>query len=286
MVLITGSSGQLGSELKVLAGNEPGYIFTDGDILDITDYEKVRKFIKSNSITHIINCAAYTAVDRAEEEKDLASLINYESVENLARVCKENDIILIHLSTDYVFDGMNYRPYKENDLTSPINHYGLTKCQGEEAIARIAPKSFIIRTSWVYSPYGKNFIKTMLSLAKTKDRLSIVCDQIGSPTYAKDLAQTILKLLKTKDLLSMRGEIFHYSNEGVCSWYDFAKAIFELEDIDVKVDPIKTVNYSTLAKRPHYSVLDKTKIKKCFDTVRIPYWKDSLKECLQRLNDE
>jgi len=284
-ILVTGANGQVGRELQELSEHYPyTFYFTDRTSLDITDSKRVQDFITRNAITHIINCAAYTAVDRAEEEKELAELINHHAVENLAKICKAKDITLIHISTDYVFDGMNFRPYQETDSTNPINHYGLTKLQGEEAIKKVAPKGLIIRTSWVYSPFGKNFVKTMLHLAKTKNRLSIVWDQIGTPTYAKDLAKTILELLSHEKLSAKQSEIYHYSNEGVCSWYDFAKAIFEIEGIDMRIDPIQTENYPTPAKRPHYSVLDKSKIKNDF-SITIPYWRESLKECLQRLND-
>ena len=302
-ILITGSSGQLGSELRMLNDKfkmlNYRCFFIDKNDLDITDFQRVKDFIEKNDIKIIINTAAYTAVDKAEEEKELAELINYKAVENLAKISKEKDIFLVHISTDYVFNGKNYRPYVEEDKTDPINYYGLTKLKGEEAIKKINPKGVIIRTSWVYSSFGKNFVKTMLNLAKTKKELNIIFDQIGTPTYARDLAEVILRILDVKfkitdsnnnltsniKHLPSNVEIYHYSNEGVCSWYDFAKAIFEIEGIDIKVNPIESKDYPTPAKRPFYSVLNKSKIKRDFN-IEIPYWIDSLKECLERLYDE
>jgi len=287
-VLITGAKGQLGSELKMLDDQfkmlNYRCFFTDKDNLDITDSNKVKDFIEKNEINIIINTAAYTAVDKAEEDRGLAELINYKAVENLAKLSKEKDIFLIHISTDYVFNGKNYRPYVEEDKTDPINYYGFTKLKGEEAIKKINPKSVIIRTSWVFSSFGKNFVKTMLNLANTKKELNIIFDQIGTPTYAKDLAIVILEIIKQKEKIK-NSEIYHYSNEGVCSWYDFAKAIFEIKGINIKVNPIESKDYPTPAKRPFYSVLNKSKIKKEFN-IKIPYWKESLKKCLERLDNE
>ena len=288
-ILVTGANGQLGSELRHIVQKNPNndlhFFFTDKNDLDITDNTRIQSFIAKNNIEAIINCAAYTAVDKAEEERELADRINHQAVGHLANSAKEHDIPLIHISTDYVFDGTNFRPYEERDPTNPQNVYGETKLRGEEAFIESGAKGIIIRTSWVYSPFGQNFVKTMLSLTKDKKELRVIYDQIGSPTYAKDLAKTILRIMQNpKFKLQNSVEIYHYSNEGVCSWYDFVKAIFELQDIDIKVMPIETEQYPAPAKRPHYSVLSKKKIKEDFN-IQIPYWKDSLKECLQRLTN-
>jgi len=281
-ILVTGASGQLGSELQMLNDRflmlNYKCIFTTKDELDITNTLELERFVKKNSIKTIINCASYTAVDKAEEERDLCELINHYAVKNLALIAKQNDISLVHISTDYVFDGKNYKPYLEDDKTDPINYYGLTKLKGEEAIKEINPKnSIIIRTSWVYSSYGNNFVKTMLKLTQELQEIRVIFDQVGTPTYAKDLAQVILDIvpkLKNENI-----EIYHYSNEGVCSWYDFAKEIIKIKGYKCKVTPIHTYEYPTAAKRPHISMLDKTKIKKDYD-IEIPYWRDSLEKML------
>jgi len=325
-VLVTGAKGQLGSEIRYLVkdlgykgedldGNaktqskilHPKFLFTDKEELDITNKEAVKKFINDNDIDLVINCAAYTAVDKAESEQELADLINHKAVKYLSNECKIKDIPLIHISTDYVFDGKNYRPYVESDKVNPQGVYGLTKLKGEEAFIKSGAKGIIIRTSWVYSTFGHNFVKTVLRLAKSRNELNVIFDQVGTPTYARDLAEAILgivryriqnlgsrdrdvginddKLQNSKSNILNPVEIYHYSNEGVCSWYDFAKAIFEISGIDMKVNPIETKDYPTPAKRPHYSVLNKSKIKREFN-LEIPYWRDSLKRCLERLNDE
>jgi len=315
-ILVTGAKGQLGSEIKELVMNDElrimnekdnnsklitqnsKFIFTDSDTLDITDFQKVRKFIEENNINAIINCAAYTAVDKAEKEQELANLINHQAAKNLAQITKENNIFLVHISTDYVFDGENYKPYHEDDRVNPVNTYGLSKLKGEEAIKEINPNAIIIRTSWVYSSFGHNFVKTMLKLAKTRDELKVVYDQIGSPTYARDLANVILQIINyelgvmnfNKNNIIQHSKlnihnsvtVYHFSNEGVCSWYDFAKAIFEISNIDIKVNPIETKDYPTLAKRPQYSVLNKSKIKEDFN-IEIPYWRDSLFDCIKKI---
>ncbi len=282
-ILITGANGQLGNEIKELSQNyKYNIFFTDVKLLDISDKKSVEDFIKQNSIDTIINCAAYTAVDKAEEEKELADKINHIAVKNLAEVSKEFDISFVHISTDYVFNGLGYRPYKESDKTDPQSVYGSTKLMGEEAMVDISPKnSIIIRTSWLYSTFGANFVKTMLRVGRKRESLNVVFDQVGTPTYAKDLADNILNILPK--LNNKNVEIYHYSNEGVCSWFDFAKAIFEIESIDIKVNPILSEAYPTPAKRPYYSVLDKSKIKKDFD-IEISYWKNSLIDCLKGLN--
>ena len=275
-ILVTGGNGQLGSEIKVLEDSYPEYTFyfTNSKELDITDHSLVKEFILENSIKIIINCAAYTAVDKAESVFELSDTINHLAVSNFAKIAKEQNIKLIQVSTDYVFDGENHRPYLESDKPNPQSVYGKTKLDGEVAMQAISPEnSVIIRTSWVYSSYGSNFVKTMLRLGKERDQLGVIFDQVGTPTYAGDLAKVILEIIP--QLNSKEVELYHFSNEGVCSWYDFSKAIFELIEIKVKVNPIETFQYPTPAKRPFYSVLNKGKIKKDFD-VEIPNWKESL----------
>lgn len=280
--LVTGANGQLGSEIRELAASYPQYhfFFTDVVELDITNKEAIHEYVAKNNINTIINCAAYTAVDKAESEPELANSINHLAVHYLAEVAKEHHCKFIHISTDYVFDGTNHKPYVETDVPDPQSVYGKTKLAGEQAMQTMNPSnSIIIRTSWVYSSYGNNFVKTMLRLGKERDQLSVVADQIGTPTYAGDLAKAILTILPK--LKSENVELFHYSNEGVCSWYDFAKAIFEIKGLPTKVNAIETTQYPTPAKRPFYSVLNKSKIKDTFLT-EIPYWKEALKDCLTK----
>jgi dTDP-4-dehydrorhamnose reductase len=275
-ILVTGGNGQLGSELKEIAQNFPGhsFFFTDVKDLDITNHGAVAGFIQSNKINVIINCAAYTAVDKAESEPELADAINHLAVANFAQIAKDKNIRLIHISTDYVFDGTNYKPYVETDTPNPKSVYGKTKLDGELALQKINPaNSIIIRTSWVYSKFGNNFVKTMLRLAETRDEISVVADQIGTPTNAADLAEAILNILP--QISNETLELFHYSNEGVCSWYDFAKAIFEIEGIHIKVNAIESSQYPTPSSRPYYSVLNKKAIKHIY-MLGIPYWKESL----------
>ena len=277
-ILVTGGKGQLGSELRDLAPNHSNYnfFFTDRSQLDITNHAAVDAFITKNEIDTLINCAAYTAVDKAELEPDLANAINHLAVKNMAEVAKAQQIKLVHISTDYVFDGTNYKPYVETDATNPQSVYGQTKLDGELAIQAVNPaNSIIIRTSWVYSKFGNNFVKTMLRLAETRNELSVVADQIGSPTNAADLAKAILTILP--QLENVFPEIYHYSNEGVCSWYDFAKAIFEDKGISIKINPIQSIEYSTPAKRPYYSLFKKTKIME-FEDLKNYHWRDSLKK--------
>jgi len=280
-VLVTGSNGQLGSELKALASNNTHFFFTDKKNLDITNQDALKAYIEINHITAIINCAAYTAVDKAEEEKIEADKINHVAIKYLAQIAKDKELPLIHISTDYVFDGRNYKPYIESDTTNPNTIYGKTKLDGEKIIQEINPKNtIIIRTSWVYSTYGNNFVKTMLRLGKERDFINVIFDQVGSPTYAKDLAKTILDILPK--IHNDKVEIYHYSNEGVCSWYDFAKSIFTLSNLDCHVNPIETKDYPTPAARPHYSLLNKAKIKNDF-SIAIPHWEQSLKRCLENI---
>jgi dTDP-4-dehydrorhamnose reductase len=282
-ILVTGGNGQLGSELREIAPNYQDYnfLFTDVKDLDITNHTAVAAFIEKNNITVIINCAAYTAVDKAESEPELADAINHLAVTNFAQIAKDKNIKLIHISTDYVFDGTNHKPYIETDTPNPKSVYGQAKLDSELAMQQINPaNSIIIRTSWVYSKFGNNFVKTMLRLAETKDEISVVADQIGTPTNAADLAEAILTILPKINNEAV--EMFHYSNEGVCSWYDFAKAIFEVEGLPIKVNPIESSKYPTLAYRPFYSVLNKYNIKNWLQ-IEIPYWRDSLTSCLNEI---
>ena len=275
-ILVTGGNGQLGSELKEIAPNYQDYnfLFTDVKDLDITNHTTVATFVVRNNITAIINCAAYTAVDKAESEPELSNAINHLAVANFAQIAKDKNIKLIHISTDYVFDGTNHKPYVETDTPNPQSVYGKTKLDGELAIQAMNPaNSIIIRTSWVYSKFGNNFVKTMLRLAETRDEISVVADQIGSPTNAADLAETILSILP--QVSNETVELFHYSNEGVCSWYDFAKAIFDIKSIDIEVNAIESTEYPTAAERPFYSVLNKERIKEVFQ-IETPFWKDSI----------
>lgn len=283
-ILVTGSRGQLASEIKELSQSYSfKFYFTDKEELDITDEAKLRNFIEANKINTIINCAAYTAVDKAQEDVNLADKINHKAVKYLATISKEKNIKLIHISTDYVFDGKNYKPYLETDATNPINVYGKSKLDGEKAMQDVNPKnSIIIRTSWVYSSYGANFVKTMLRLGKEKEEIGVIFDQVGTPTYARDLAKVILDIILK--LNNKNVEIYNYSNEGVLSWYDFAKEIMRMAKVDCQVSPIETKDYPTAAKRPQYSLLNKSKIKEEFGIV-IPYYKDSLDECLRKMGE-
>jgi len=283
-VLVTGSDGQLGSEIKALCVDYPNnYLFTDKDELDITDEEAITNFVDANEIDIIINCAAYTAVDNAEEDQVNADMINHMAVKYLAQVAKEKNIKLIHISTDYVFDGINHKPYIETDPVNPQSIYGQTKLDGEKALLEISPENaIIIRTSWVYSSYGANFVKTMLRLGKEKEQLGVIYDQVGTPTYARDLAKVILEI--APKIENKKVEICNYSNEGVLSWYDFAKEIMRMAKLDCKINPIETKEYPTPATRPHYSILNKSKIKEQFN-ITIPYWKDSLDECLSTMGE-
>lgn len=286
-VLITGSYGQLGSEIRDLASGYKNLkcIFRDLPELDICDTEALTTIISDQHINAVINCAAYTAVDKAEKEEQIAQKVNSEGVLNLVDALKKVDGKLIHISTDYVFDGNHSQPYKESDPVSPVGVYGQTKRAGELAALNGSIDAIVIRTSWLYSVYGNNFVKTMLRLGNEKKSIQVVSDQRGTPTFAKDLAKTCLDILSNTGStnISKKGSLYHYSNEGVASWYDFATAIMELGSLDCKVRPIETKDYSTPAKRPHYSVLNKTKIKTDFN-IEIPYWRDSLTNCIKKIN--
>jgi dTDP-4-dehydrorhamnose reductase len=282
-VLITGANGQLGSEIRELETQHQDYkfYFTDISNLDLTNHSAVKTYIEEKDIAIIINCAAYTAVDKAETEVELSDKLNHLAVKNLAAISKARNIKLVHVSTDYVFDGFSETPYLTSDTPNPQGVYGSTKLAGEQALIEINSKnSIIIRTSWVYSSFGNNFVKTMLRLAKDRDTLNVVADQVGSPTYAADLAKAILEILPK--LKNNTIEIYHYTNQGVCSWYEFAKAIFEINDIHINVLPITTVLYPTPAKRPTYSVLNTNTIKEKYN-INIPFWRDSLKTCLKEI---
>ncbi len=283
-ILVTGSKGQLGSEIHAISGQFTDYnfIFTDIDELDLTRSEDVEVFFSENNISVCINCAAYTAVDKAEDDRELAMLINYSSVENLAKICNVNNTLLIQISTDYIFNGKQFRPYVETDLPEPDSYYGLTKLKGEKAVLEFAGKAIIIRTSWLYSSYGNNFVKTMIRLGQERDELGVVVDQIGTPTYAADLAVAIMSIIqKTGD--NQINEIYNYSNEGAISWYDFAKAIMLQADINCSVKAIESKDFPAKANRPYYSVLNKAKIKNDFQIV-VPYWLDSLDVMISKQN--
>jgi len=282
-ILVTGANGQLGQEIKSLSSNYDGFsfFFTDKEDLDITQLSAIDSFVMANSISILINCAAYTAVDQAEDDIKVADLINHQASRNLGLIVKKHNLKLIHVSTDYVFDGESFLPYGVDSATNPKSIYGKTKLEGEQSLIDLElSNTIIIRTAWVYSSFGSNFVKTMLRLGTERDQLGIIYDQIGSPTYAYDLAKTILDILPKLETTTV--EMYHYTNEGVCSWYDFAKAIFEIKSIDCKVSAIPSSAYPTKATRPHYSVLNKEKIKTEFD-IEIPYWRDSLKACLEKL---
>ena len=287
-VLITGSNGQLGSEIKELATNykKVDFIFKDLPELDIFNFEALQAFIIDHNINAVINCAAYTAVDKAEEDDEIAEQVNSIGVSNLVNALDKVNGKLIHISTDYVFDGNHFLPYKESDSVSPIGVYGETKRAGELAGINTDIDSIVIRTSWLYSSYGNNFVKTMLRLSKEREELGVIFDQVGTPTYARDLAKACLDILayNKEANINSNGNLYHYSNEGVASWYDFAISIMELGGENCKVKPIQTKDYPTLAKRPHYSVLNKSKIKTDFK-IEIPYWRDSLKDCIEKIKN-
>jgi dTDP-4-dehydrorhamnose reductase len=285
-ILVTGANGQLGSEIGFLSSSYPQHEFTfvDRNTFDLGNLCKMEDYFDQHTFDTIINCAAYTAVDKAQSDTESADAINHRGVSLLAKIAKKKNISLIHISTDYVFDGQNFSPYVETDATNPQGVYGSTKCDGEKAIIDVSPaNTIIIRTSWVYSTFGANFVKTMLRLGGERDTLGVIFDQVGTPTYARDLAVAILDIIPL--INNDKPEIYHYSNEGVASWYDFAQAIFEMSGISCTVNPITTDQYPTPAKRPHYSLLNKTKIKSKYN-IAIPYWRDSLRECLQELGEK
>ena len=285
-ILVTGADGQLGREMRTLgAASRHRYFFTDVADLDITDANTVRRFVENERIDAIVTCAAYTNVDKAEEEAESADRSNREAVRNLAEAAKACDATLFHISTDYVFGGDSYNtPYKEEQQGTPTGVYGYTKFLGEQAIQAVGCNHVIIRTAWLYSEFGKNFCKTMMNLTATKPQLKVVFDQVGTPTYALDLARAIAMVLERFD--GSQTGIYHYSNEGVCSWFDFTKMIAEYSGkTECDVQPCHSDEFPSPVKRPSYSVLDKTKIKKVFG-VKIPYWTDSLKQCISNLKNQ
>jgi len=289
-VLVTGANGQLGKSLNHLVGQnktDDRFVFANRGQLDLTEFQNIRNFIEKNQFDIIINCAAYTAVDKSEVEKEQANLINHLSVKNIAEIARDNCIKLIHISTDYVFDGLNLKPYNEKDDTSPKNVYGKTKLDGENAIlSTMVCDALIIRTSWLYSEYGNNFLDTILELTKTKEKLNIVSDQIGSPTYANDLAIALLKIIENKKFFEANqiSEVFHYSNDGKCSWYDFAREIIQISGKKCSIEPISSKDYPQKASRPKHVLLDKDKIRDSFG-LEIFFWKDSLNKCIQALSN-
>ncbi|WP_163515143.1 dTDP-4-dehydrorhamnose reductase [Gelidibacter japonicus] len=281
-VLVTGADGQLGQCIQNITHQFPSldFLFADRNTLDITVANDVLDFFETNAIDWCINCAGYTAVDNAENDQENAYKVNSIGAKNMAQACQKNDVKMVHISTDFVFDGLKTTPYTELDKTNPVNVYGESKLKGENEIKQILDKHFIIRTSWLYSEYGNNFMKTMLGLAQDRQELSVVNDQLGTPTYAGDLARVVLNIIK---LRSQDYGVYHYSNEGITSWFEFAKAIFEESNIELYIIPIETKDYPTLTKRPRYSVLDKSKIKKMLN-VEILDWRQSLRKALLKLN--
>lgn len=280
-VLITGAHGQLGNEMaQVSANSKDHYIFTDIDELDITDLDAILALVKEKQINVIVNCAAYTNVDKAEEEEKTADLINNVAVGYLAMAAKSVGATLIHVSTDYVFNGENNVPYTERDMTEPTGIYGKTKLAGENAVVNSGCNYIILRTAWLYSIWGNNFVKTMLKLTKEREALNVIIDQIGTPTYAGDLADAIDWIIKRR-MVDQKG-IYHFTNEGVCSWYDFSVAICQMDGNDCDVRPIHSDEYPSKVRRPHYSVLDKTRFRETFG-YKIPHWTESLEKCINQL---
>ena len=281
-IIVFGASGQLGQCLKVVAEqqNIHDINFLPEEQANILEVEGLRSIFKTESPQYCINCAAYTAVDKAEDEQDLARKINRDGAENLSRLCAEYNTTLIHVSTDFVFAGNEAKLLTETDTAEPVNIYGLTKLEGEQAITGTLERHYILRTSWLYSEFGNNFVKTMLRFGKEKDEMRIIADQIGTPTYAIDLASCIFHIIQNDN---QQYGLYHYSNEGVTSWYDFAKAVFDIAELKVKAIPIKSSEYVTKAMRPAFSVMEKSKIKKAFN-IEIPYWRDSLLECMRKLS--
>ena len=287
-VLVTGANGQLGKEIQrnahILPDERYQFFFADSKTVDITKYQSISDFVEKNNVRYIINCAAYTAVDKAEDadQVELCYAVNFEGVQNIGDAAQKSGAKVIHVSTDYVFDGKGDRPYAETDQVSPQSVYGKSKNKGEQALLAACDNSIIIRTSWLYSIYGNNFVKTMLRLGTERDSLNVVADQTGTPTNAKDLAVAILKILEYSQEKEFKSGIYHYSDEGITTWYDFTLAIHHAAGINCQVSPISTDQYPTKAQRPQYSVLDKTKIKNSFG-ITIPQWEDSLKICVDEL---
>ncbi|MEE1303336.1 MAG: dTDP-4-dehydrorhamnose reductase [Bacteroidales bacterium] len=280
-VLVTGAEGQLGSSLKKIAGNFPQYnfIYTDKDNLDICNEQELKAFFENNSIYCVLHFAAYTAVDKAEDEESLAEKINSEASLNIAKICAKHKARLVYISTDYVFEGKDCKPHSPQESTNPLSVYGKTKLKGEENCLKNNPLTFVIRTSWLYSEFKSNFVKTMINLSQTKEELNVIYDQIGSPTYARDLAEFSIRAIEHIN----SNRILHFSNQGVCSWYDFARKAIELwGEKQIRINPILTRQYHTKATRPKFSVFDKSESEKLLD-IKIPHWEESLKECIKEL---
>jgi len=277
-ILVTGAHGQLGTELNFLSSllENHSFVFVDRNDLDITDVDSVNNFFSKEKYPAVVNCAAYTAVDKAETEKETAFKVNANGAGNLAAACKQVNAKFIHFSTDFIFDGTNSVPYKEEDKSNPLSVYGGSKLAGEERVLLNNPDTILIRTSWVYSSFGNNFVKTILKLCKEREQLNVIYDQIGTPTYARDLAAVVLKIVGSEE---WKPGIYNYSNEGVASWYDFAIAIRDIAGLKTKILPIETCQYPTPAERPKYSVLNKAKIKETFG-LEIPHWRESLEKCI------
>jgi len=284
-ILITGANGQLGTEIKKLATQYPDWQFTFVDLpeLDITNKEQLESRIKTDQITAIINCAAYTAVDKAESDIETAEAVNATGPGILAQLAAKHQLLFIHISTDFVFDGQNCLPYIEDQMPNPISVYGSTKLKGEQLVLENNPQAVIIRTSWLYSAHGNNFVKTMQRLGADGEQLTVIFDQIGTPTWAANLAQTCLQILADPEAGKSKTGIYHFSNEGVASWYDFAIEIMQQSGLKCRVLPIETKDYPTPAKRPSFSVMNKAKIKQTFN-IAIPHWKESLEKCIEELN--
>lgn len=284
-VLITGSKGQLGNEIRMIADSKPDweFFYTDVEEVDITSQEAVHAFLDKYQPEVLVNCAGYTAVDKAEGNRNMAELINAKAVQILASECSRRNIFMVHVSTDFVFDGEKNTPYVEADFPNPKSVYALSKFHGEQAFLEHASEGCIVRTSWLYSSFGHNFVKTMMKLGKERDELGVVYDQVGTPTYAADLASAILKLIGEKRRME-KLEIFHYSNEGVSSWYDFSVAVMEYASLDCRVKPLLAVEYPLPAFRPHYSVMNKKKIRE-FLGCEIPHWRESLRRCVDRIEN-
>lgn len=283
-VLVTGASGQLGSSLRRLAGEKAAgrFLFTDVDSLDICDAFAVETYVKEHEVGYILNCAAYTTVDKAEDNESLAAKINADAVRNLGRAAAASGAKVIHISTDYVFDGTSCRPYVETDATCPVSVYGRTKLAGEQALQEVCPQAVIIRTAWLYSEYGANFVKTMLRLGSEREEIKVVFDQVGSPTYAGDLARVMLDIVQAGRERRFTPGIYHFSDEGVCSWYDFTVKIMQLAGLKSRIVPIESSEYPARAARPHFSVLNKGKIKRTYGEA-IPHWEESLRVCMAGL---
>ena len=288
-ILITGGNGQLGQCIRTVKNefSDHEYFFTDVEELDICNPEELKAFTKDNNIDYLVNCAAYTAVDKAEHEQVIARKLNADAVKNIGSAAMENNFKVVHVSTDYVFDGKTFKPYTEDTFAVPESFYGQTKLLGEKYLLETQPESIIVRTAWLYSEFGNNFVKTMVRLGKERDELKVVADQVGSPTYAIDLARVLLSMIDQveKGNKPFKPGIYHYSNEGVCSWYDFTINIHQMMGIDCKVFPIESKEYPTAAPRPFYSVLNKAKIKSDYK-INIPYWRTSLEKCLKILASE